>query len=287
VTGNVVELGLGSAIVLEHDIKEFTYLKHLGDILGLSQSELAEVHQSMAELAFRTQVQLIIDKGDLTPKKMEQIKNLEKKLGISSSSADKIIRATQTKKIQKSYEQDNLNLDRLLELSQQGVELESIATEKMRMQILRLDIEKAMSDGTGSYDTNRFNVIYPCALKLDTSKVTSLIEEIASSKKRSTFVQAISFYRQKKGPELVKAVQNMVSQYRASPSPICWDKEDETKGLYAMYLEQANSSILADDAAKALGLSIKDSIKIKNIVNSTLKECMYVKKRMDNFDYFY
>jgi hypothetical protein len=81
VTGNVIELGLGSVITLEHEQKEFSYLKQLGTILGLNQLEISEVHQSMAESAFKMQAQSILTESNLSKEKNGANRRFKKKTG--------------------------------------------------------------------------------------------------------------------------------------------------------------------------------------------------------------
>lgn len=286
VTGNVIELGLGSAMVLEHDQKEFTYLHKLSTILGLSQNEITEIHQSMAESAFKTQVRFIISDGILSDKKMKSISDLKKKLGISDSGANSIIKNIQTSQIKDRHKQETFSINQILELTQQGTDIESIATEKTRMKIFRQEIDKALSDGTGLYDGHKFTVVYPKLLKLDNRIALSVVEEIASDKFRKSFVQAISHYRNKKYSELVNTVQNMVSQYRAFPNIVTWEKKDEINKLFELYLRQTNLSPLYDEVAKTLGLSVRDAEEIVKTVNSSSRENMINPETEKTFSYF-
>merc|ERR1712007_401334 len=123
-----------------------------------------------------------------------------------------------------------------------------------------------MIDGTGAFDAHLFSIVYPDVLKLNHNNAKRIVEEISSERFRTSFVQAISFYRQKNSSDLVRTVQNMVSQYRAFPSILSWKKEDEIKGLYSMYLKQVNSLNLAQEVAKILRLSPTDTKEIMDIV---------------------
>ena len=44
---------------VQRDESEFARLAQLGDVLGLSQIDVATVHQGLAEQAFRQQVQVV------------------------------------------------------------------------------------------------------------------------------------------------------------------------------------------------------------------------------------
>ena len=55
-SGDTVALPMGSTVTVERDQSEFARLSQLGDILGLTQFEVAHVHNEIAETAFRQQV---------------------------------------------------------------------------------------------------------------------------------------------------------------------------------------------------------------------------------------
>ena len=55
-SGDTVALPMGSTVVVERDESEFARLSQLGEVLGLSQFDVAHVHKELAETAFRNQV---------------------------------------------------------------------------------------------------------------------------------------------------------------------------------------------------------------------------------------
>ena len=55
-SGDTVQLAMGQTVTVERDQSEFARLSELGDILGLSQFEVAHVHSELAETAYRQQV---------------------------------------------------------------------------------------------------------------------------------------------------------------------------------------------------------------------------------------
>jgi YesN/AraC family two-component response regulator len=58
-SGDQVDLPMGSSVVIERDQTEFLRLAQLGDVLGLTQLDVADVHKGLAEQAFRTNVQQV------------------------------------------------------------------------------------------------------------------------------------------------------------------------------------------------------------------------------------
>lgn len=72
-------------------------------------------------------------------------------------------------------------------------------------------IKSVLANGTGVFDEERFLHQLPKELSLPEKKVKRSIEDQAKDKKRTTLVQAVSYYRQKKMDDTVKALNNMVA----------------------------------------------------------------------------
>ena len=90
--GEVRKLGMGSSITLERDESEFARLIQLGDVLGLTEVDTMQIHQSLAEQAFKNQAQQMVSGSTLTPEKKEALKDLQTKLGLQDSVADSVIK---------------------------------------------------------------------------------------------------------------------------------------------------------------------------------------------------
>lgn len=58
-SGDTVALPMGSTVVVERDESEFARLSQLGEVLGLTQFDVANVHKELAETAYRNQVHLL------------------------------------------------------------------------------------------------------------------------------------------------------------------------------------------------------------------------------------
>ena len=82
-----------------------------------------------------------------------------------------------------------------------------------------LQIQAALSSGTGNFDEERLLHQLPKDLSLPEKKVHRAIEEQAKDRKRTTLVQAISFLRQKKLDDTVKALNNLVACSKVGLSP--------------------------------------------------------------------
>ena len=72
-SGDTVALPMGSTVVVERDESEFARLSQLGEILGLTQFDVANVHKELAETAFRNQVNML----DISAKNIIYSKTVE------------------------------------------------------------------------------------------------------------------------------------------------------------------------------------------------------------------
>ena len=59
-SGDTVALPMGSTVVVERDESEFARLSQLGEVLGLTQFDVANVHKELAETAYRNQVRHLV-----------------------------------------------------------------------------------------------------------------------------------------------------------------------------------------------------------------------------------
>merc|ERR1712113_1199339 len=105
--------------------------------------------------------------------------------------------------------------------------VEKWVTDEVRMQMIRSFIEKNM--------------------------VRKMLEETAHTMMKSTLVQAVSLFRQQKIDDMVKCIQNLVSQHRLCSHSVVWVCENEIKAMLKLYMNQSKSEASTLEAAKALG----------------------------------
>ena len=72
-------------------------------------------------------------------------------------------------------------------------------------------VQAILSDGTGNFDEERLLQQLPKDLHLPEKKVHRAVEEQAKDRKRTTLVQAVSYLRQRKMEDTVKALNNLVA----------------------------------------------------------------------------
>eukprot|EP00210_Caulerpa_lentillifera_P002696 g2576.t1 len=244
-SGDVISMPMGGSVVLERDNTEFGRLSQLGDILGLSQFDVMKVHSDLAEQAFRQQVKATLSDGALTKEKTEALTEMQTKMGLSSEQAQKIIKGVQNERMASSLQSakamGDLNIQKLLDMKDTGVEIESFTSPEFRRRLYQQEAEKVMSDGQGLFDEDYMFVKLPTSLSIDPEKAKQSVEEVANDKKRLQVVQAMSDLRMKKLDDVVYDVNNLLVCAKilglhkaANGSPI-WERKEEVLDLYSVY----------------------------------------------------
>merc|ERR1712050_469752 len=235
------------------------------------------------------QVHQIAPSGYPDEAQSKDLSRLQENLGLFDHSVKDIIKSvresTSLMLIEKLQAQGKLNLDHLLEMSNQGIKVEKWVTNEVRMQMIRTFVEKNMKDGNGALDIHRFLVTSAEALHLDTNIVRKMLEETAHAMMKPTLVQAVSLFRQRKIDDMVKCIQNLVSQHRFCSHSVAWVCENEIKAMLKLYMNHSKSEALTLEAAKALGyprLCLKELTELtepelvrEDNKNNTLEELSY------------
>ncbi len=88
--------------------------------------------------------------------------------------------------------------------------------EKRKLFCFPFQIKDVLSSGTGDFDQERLLHQLPKELSLSEKKVHRAVEDQAKDRKRTTLVQAVSYLRQKKMDDTVKALNNLVACNKVS-----------------------------------------------------------------------
>lgn len=274
-TGDVVQGPMGVQMVTERDESEFARLSQLGDVLGLSQMDVYGVHQGLAEQAFKSQVQQYMGDGaPLTPDRAATLESIREKMGLPKESADKIIKGFQNQKLISSMQaakaQGNLTLDRILELKDAGVEVSSLVSGDMLQQLYRQEIAARLSDGTGNFDAEKLLHQLPADLGMEADKAAKVAKELATERRRTTLVQAVSFLRQKKVSDAIKSLNNLKACSAALPdsAPEAWGEKDEVADLYGLYCSKEGDEEKRVGVQAALGLDDGEASSLRDMVES-------------------
>ncbi|KAL4434488.1 hypothetical protein ABPG75_000929 [Micractinium tetrahymenae] len=271
-TGDVVQGPMGVTMVTERDESEFARLSQLGDVLGLTQMDVYQVHTGMAEQAFKQNVQSVLGDGNLTPDRAAALDKMREQMGLPKENADKIIRGFTNQKaiqgLQTLKAMGQLTLDKVLEIKDAGVDVASILGEDARQQLYRQEVMDRLSDGTGSFSSERMLEELPASLGLEVGKAAKVVQELAKSKKGNTLVQAISCLRQKKVGDAAKELNNLVSCEAAVPSdkPADWKSKEELADLYSAYVSKEADAGKQAVVQRILGLGDAEAEGLRRIV---------------------
>ena len=174
-SGDVISMPMGSVVMLERDNEEFGRLSQLGDILGLTPVDVMKIHTDFAEQAFRQQVKAVLDHGPLTKEKTEALTDMQEKMGLSPEQGQKIIKGVQNERMASSLQSakamGDLSIQKLLDMKDTGVEIESFTSLEFRRRLYEQEAERIMSDGKGDFDEAYLFTRLPTSLGIDVAKV--------------------------------------------------------------------------------------------------------------------
>ncbi|KAL6774241.1 hypothetical protein ACKKBG_A24285 [Auxenochlorella protothecoides x Auxenochlorella symbiontica] len=273
-TGDVSSGPMGVTMVIERDESEFARLAQLGDVLGLTQVEVATVHSDLAEQAFKSQVQQVMGEGALTPDRLAGLEAVRQRMGLPKETADKVLKGFQNQKLiagmQAAKAQGQLTLPFLLELKEAGVDVASLTSADLRLQLYRQEAIARLTDGTGEFATDRIVEELPAALGIEVGKARKLVQELARDRRRTTLVQAVSFLRQKKYDDTVKALNNLLAVEKAAPSdaPLSWSPAEELADLYSLYVSKESAEEKRAGVQACLGLADGDAAGLRAVVEA-------------------
>lgn len=235
---------MGTLIRVKRDMSDFTRLGQLGDILGMSPVEQAQVHQGLAEKAFKAQAQTLLADGQLSPARSQQLKAMAEQFGLPDEVARKVIQGITSGKmagaIDQAVQRGQLTVKDIRELKESGVDIQAMVNVRARTHMFQKLVEKSLSDGTGEFDREEVYKKLPADLGLDPQKMVKEVTTLAKERLRGNLVSAAALLRQKKSKEVVGVLNNLLACDKAAPSPgpLAWAVREELLDLYSLYLTQ-------------------------------------------------
>eukprot|EP01025_Chloroclados_australasicus_P017172 TRINITY_DN18743_c1_g1_i1.p1 TRINITY_DN18743_c1_g1~~TRINITY_DN18743_c1_g1_i1.p1 ORF type:complete len:1134 (-),score=210.36 TRINITY_DN18743_c1_g1_i1:514-3858(-) len=273
-SGDVISMPMGGQIVVERDEQEFARLSQLGDILGLNQFEVYKVHQGIAEQAFKAQVEGISAGGDLFGKEQrEKVENLRKQMGLTEDAANTIIKGIQNKKLignlQAYKAQGALTYQKILDLKDEGIEVENLVSKDVRTQLFKQEMEKLFTSGKGDFDKDKLFSEIAGNLAIEEKTVKTAVEDYAKDKRRPVFVQAAAYLRQRNQDGAVKTLNNYVNISKALGATDVpeWDRE-ELQDMYGLYCMKVSDEEQRKNIQQALGLKDEEVSALHDMVSS-------------------
>ncbi|CAG9464797.1 unnamed protein product [Pedinophyceae sp. YPF-701] len=262
ITGDVVTGPMGTVMQTERDPKEFERLSSLGKVLGLGQQDTVEIHQGMAEQAFRAQAEGLVADGRVTEDREARLKDLQTQLGLPDSSREKIVNGIMNKKrveeLSSLRAAGQLTLDKVMEVVEASGDPEGLKTslpEDVRKGLYRDYYEGTMQNGKGEFSAEEVFVNVPTKLGLEADKLKWQVTKEAGTRKKLAVTQAMSDYRQGRAADAEAALNNVVSCQRANPdAEYGTQSEDDRKDIVCFYVSRVEDAEKRGDLVAALRL---------------------------------
>lgn len=201
-TGEVKMMPFGGQLrVKRDDDSEFVLLSQLASILGMSNKEIVDVHRGLAEQTFRQQAEVILTDGQITKARMEQLNDLQKKVGLPPPYAQKIIKNITTSKLSGVLEtavgQGRISMKEIRELREAGVEINTMVSESLRENLFKKAVDDIFSSGTGEFDEEEVYEKMPADLSINAEKAKAVVQQLARTRLSNSLVQAVALLRQR------------------------------------------------------------------------------------------
>ncbi|PIN19551.1 hypothetical protein CDL12_07782 [Handroanthus impetiginosus] len=240
-TGEVRTLALNVQVTVKKDDSQYILLNQLGGILGMTDSEIVQVHRDVAEQAFRKEAEVILADGKLTKTKIEQLNGLQNDIGLPPQYAQKVITSITSSKLsaalQSAAGQGKLSIAEIRELKQKGINVDNMISVSLRENLFKKFVDEMFSSGTGEFNEDEVYQKMPKDLNIDAEKAKRVVHELARTRLSNSLVQAVALLRQRNHSGVVKSLNDMLACDKAVPSnPLSWEVPDELEDLFLAYL---------------------------------------------------
>jgi len=259
-TGETISGPMGIQVKTKRDQKDFARLAQLGELLGLSQMEMASVQSGFAEQAFKAQAEDMLADGRVTKDRMDKLGALQKQMGLADEAAQKIVKGITSSKlltqVSTKVAKGEFTIEELEGITESGMDVEAVVGYDTRLGLYKKTVEAALLSGSPTFDKERLLEKLPADLKLEADKVAESVGALAKEKKKDSLIQAVSSMRQKNRDTTVKAVNNIIAAHTVegdNAQPLEWARPDEVKDLFALYVGEGVGS---DDQAQTLGAAL-------------------------------
>ena len=85
------------------------------------------------------------------------------------------------------------------------------------------------------------------------------LNEIAVNRKKDAMVQAVSFLRQQRREDSIKALNNLIACAQFVPEPVDWSMRGEKEDLFMMYVRAVKDDAKRKRLAAAFDISDEDA----------------------------
>ncbi|CAN1266358.1 Protein TIC110, chloroplastic [Linum perenne] len=240
---------------------EFVFLCRLGEILGLTDEQIVDVHKEVAEITFKKQAEVILADGQLTKSKVDQLEDVRKQIGYPEEHAQKAIKdITSTKMatvLETAIGKGKIDIKQIRELKESNVDIEKMISEKLRNSLFKKTVEEIFSSGSGEFDEVEVYEKLPADLNINAEKSKEVVHQLARNRLSNSLIQAVAQLRQRNHAGVVSALNNMVAADKAVPAeaPLNWEVAQELDILYTVYLRSDPAAEKLSRVQYLLGIS--------------------------------
>ncbi|KAH9290834.1 hypothetical protein KI387_034951, partial [Taxus chinensis] len=190
--GKTVGRSFGQRVTTVRDKIELLRLAQLRGILGLTPTEVVDVHIGYAEQAFRKEAQFILADGQLSEERIERLNKLQKKHELPLESAQKIIKSITTTKIggaiEEAMSQGNISIEKIRKLRASNVDLDKVISKGVRENAFKKIVYGIFSSGTGDFSEEEVYERIPEELGIDAYKAKKVVQDCAKKILSSSLV---------------------------------------------------------------------------------------------------
>jgi len=272
--------------VMKDRKRELIYLNELKFILGLAPSDVATINGETLKFVFRSQAKSISSNGVINTRQKQIIDNVQSSLGIGDQIARDVIEEVQFQNLKQNFSQrmanSEISLTDLIQMSTRGIQIAACFTERDKLSVLEkklalsLCIKTIENHETMNFEKELFLVTYPDFLQLQSREVIKLLENVAKKKRTTTFVEVVSAFKQKRGPELSSSLWEIVFCNHAYTISTFTNRMRDTAKIYSLFLNwclnnrRLTTGFLPHEVAQTLSLTNSEAELIERNVGRML-----------------
>jgi hypothetical protein len=266
--------------------RELIYLNELKFILGLAPSDVATINGETLKFVFRSQVKSISSNEVINTRQKQIIDNVQSSLGIGDQIARDVIEEVQFQNLKQNFWQrmanSEISLTDLIQMSTRGIQIAACFTERDKLSVLEkklalsLCIKTIENHETMNFEKELFLVTYPDFLQLQSREVIKLLENVAKKKRIMIFVEVVSVFKQKRGPELNSSLWEIVFCNHAYTISTFTNRMRDTAKIYSLFLNWClnnwclTTGFLPHEVAQTLSLTNSEAELIERNVGRML-----------------
>lgn len=252
--------------------KELNKVGVLGDILGLTAADVVAIRQEMSVTAYKDVLKQVESAKWPAEEKNLHLAKTRQALMLSDEQAEACLQdmraELEASTVSQLHARGALTAEKVHQLVADGVKIDQMMDDRSRANFFRSQVERGVAAGTGDFDAALLLDQLPADLELDAKRTERIVREVISDdKKRTLFVQCVSFLRQEDEAETLRSLNNLVACYRARPGgPIKWLNQEERNSAFQLYASRAGDPAKVDALQAALGLEDAEARRLRELV---------------------